>query len=120
MAVHAGEEVGMVWRTAIFGDLKLGEERWRPGRTVGLTVVFGEGKVDFRQADMEDETSLRVVAVFGDVDVSVPEDTAVDLTGFSLFSDRKVRRRGKEPPSVPVKRLNIDATTVFSDLTVTG
>ena len=105
-------------RTAVFGNVRIGGEPWRPGRYNSVTVVFGDCRIDFRQAEMEEVTNLRIVSVFGDTRVIIPEGLSVNLKGVSVFGDRRVKRSGEEPSPDAAKVLNINATTVFSDLRI--
>ena len=107
-----------MYRTVVFGDVRIGREPWRPERHNSVTVVFGEARIDFRQAELEEVTNLRVVSVFGDTRVIIPEGLAVDVKGVTVLGDRKVVRRGAAPEPDSGKVLNIYATVVFGDLIV--
>ena len=105
-------------RTVVFGDTRIGREAWRPDRYNSVTVVFGEARIDFRQAELGEVTNLRVVSVFADVRVIVPEGLPVDLEGVTVLGDRKVVRRGTAPSPDSGKVLKVYATVVFGDLVV--
>ena len=105
-------------RTAVFGNVRIGGEPWRPGRYNSVTVVFGNCRIDFRQAELEEVTNLRIVSVFGDTRVIIPEGLSVNLEGVSVFGDRRVKRHGEQPSPDAAKALNINATIVFGDLRI--
>jgi len=105
-------------RTVVFGDVRIGKGPWRPDRYNSVTVVFGECRIDFRQAEMEEVTNFRIVSVFGDTRVIIPEGLSVNLKEVSVFGDRRVKRRGEEPSPDAAKALNINATIVFGDLRI--
>ena len=105
-------------RTAVFGDVRIGKEPWHADRYNSVTVVFGNCRIDFRQAEMEEVTKLRIVSVFGDTRVIIQEGLSVNLEGVSVFGDRRVKRSGEQPSPDAAKVLNIYATTVFGDLQI--
>jgi predicted membrane protein len=107
-----------MYRTVVFGDTTIGREAWRPDRHNAVTVVFGDARIDFRQAELGEVTNLRVVSVFGDTKVIIPEGLAVDLKGVTVLGDRKVVRRGAAPDPDSGKVLNIYATVVFGDVII--
>jgi predicted membrane protein len=107
-----------MYRTVVFGSTTIGREAWRPDRHNAVTVVFGDARIDFRQAELGEVTNLRVVSVFGDIKITIPEGLAVDLNGVTVLSDRKVVRRGAAPDPDAGKVLNIHGTVVLSDMTV--
>jgi len=107
-----------MYRTTVFGDMRLGREAWRPDQHNAVTVVFGDARIDFRQAELGEVTNLRVVSVFGDTKITIPEGLAVELKGVTVFGGRKIVRRGAAPEPDSGKVLNIYATVVFGDVIV--
>jgi len=105
-------------RTVVFGDVRIGREAWRPDRHNSVTVVFGDARIDFRQAELGEVTNLRVVSVFGDAKIIIPEGLAVEVNGVTVLGDRKVIRRGAAPDPDSGKVLNIYATVVFGDVII--
>ena len=91
---------------------------WLPARRETAVAVFGGVELDYRSAPLGPEPlELRAFAVFGGVEVTVPEGVRVELTGFALFGGRDVR--GGEawtPPDAPV--LRVHAVAVFGGVEV--
>jgi len=70
---------------AVFGSVErsLNTKQFRGGR---IMAVFGGVELDLRQADMEtDEIVLVINALFGGVEVRVPETWAVSSHGTGIF-----------------------------------
>ena len=60
------------------------------GRRSFAAAVFSDIDLDLRDASVEGErTSLWVFALFGNVDVYVPEDVDVEATGLSILGHRR-------------------------------
>jgi hypothetical protein len=60
------------------------------GRRSVAAAVFSDIDLDLRDASVEGErTSLWVFALFGNVDVYVPEDVDVEATGLSVLGHRR-------------------------------
>ena len=102
---------------SVFGDVRV-KGRWRlPERTRAVTV-FGDVRLDLRDSVCEEpEVRIEGSTVFGTVEVIVPEGVEAELTGFTLFGDRRlelapVPRR----PQTPLVRVH--GRTVFGDLRV--
>ncbi|MEU5879358.1 DUF1707 domain-containing protein [Spirillospora sp. NPDC047279] len=85
-----------------------------------LTVlaVMGDVMLDLRGAQVPTgEVSLMATAVMGDVKIIVPDGVAIDLSGYAVMGDRKVRVREAAPgPRVPVVR--IKAQAIMGDVTI--
>jgi hypothetical protein len=90
-------------------------------------AVFGNVIVDLTAEDLPPgETTIHLYSIFGSADVLVHDDVGVRITGVTLFSGIKVRGQqlGNGIFSVneyispgyyqSVRRLRIDATSVFS------
>ncbi len=82
--------------TSIFGssESQVSSRQVRGGR---VFVLFGSAEVDLRDAALADgEAAVKIVALFGEVKVSVPDDWAVNVqTGAVLGRvDYKPNRRG--------------------------
>lgn len=102
---------------AVFGGARR-SGRWRPARRETAVAVFAGIALDYREAEVSPEPlDLRAVAVFGGVDVVVPEGVRVELTGFPLFGGREVRADSSLAGSAaPV--LRVHAYAVFGGVTV--
>ena len=58
---------------SLFGDIVV-SGRWRAGDEVRVRTVFGDAKLDFRDAISDDDVlHLRCATTFGDISVQVPE-----------------------------------------------
>lgn len=102
--------------------------RWCPDTTVRAVAVFGSVVVDLTEVDLDpsglgvtDELVVVAVAVFGGVEVLVPEGVAVDLGGFAVLGGKDARvpsagsavSAGSAGPVVRVR-----ARAVFGGVTV--
>jgi hypothetical protein len=87
------------WLTlAIFGDA-VRKGRWRVPRLTFTLSLFADVDLDLRHAVVEKRTAtLALLAVFGNVDVYVPEGVEVDIGGIVLFG----HRRDWGPDSAPL------------------
>jgi Domain of unknown function (DUF1707) len=96
---------------AIFGGA-VRRGRWVPARRETAVAVFGGVDLDYREAPLGPGTlELRAFAVFGGVQVTVPEGVHVEMTGFALFGGRDVRGGPPAGPGAPV--LRVHAVAVF-------
>jgi hypothetical protein len=92
--------------------------RWRPARRETAVAVFGGVELDLRDAELPaGGMELSAWAVFGGVDVIVPEGTHVELSGVAVFGGRDVR--GGEGPAGPDPFvLRVHAVAVFGGVNV--
>jgi Domain of unknown function (DUF1707) len=103
------------WVVAVFsGSGRSGP--WRPARPTRAVAVFGGCQLDLTAVDLDAETHLVAVAVFGGVEVLVPEGVMVDLGGFAVFGGREDRTSSHAKPGGPVVR--IDCRAFFGGVTV--
>jgi hypothetical protein len=103
---------------AVFGGARR-QGRWVPARSERAAAVFGGVELDYRGAALGSETlELRALALFGGVDVTVPDDVHVELTGFALFGGRDVAGSvgAAAGPGSPV--LRVHALALFGGVTV--
>ena len=93
--------------------------------------VFGSITIDLTVADLPPgETVIHAYSVFGSVEILVPDDVGVRVTGVSLFSGIKVRGKAlgngvfsvseyvSPGYSESARRLLIDATSAFSGVKI--
>lgn len=102
---------------SVFGDVRV-SGRWRlRERNRGVTV-FGDVRFDLRDSVCsEAEVSIEGRTVFGDVVVVVPEGVEVELTGFTIFGDRRLELAAvPRHPHTPLVRVN--GVTLFGDIRV--
>jgi hypothetical protein len=80
-----------------------------------LTTVFGDLRLNLRYAVITDTATLQIVTVFGDVDIEVPHDWTVMVSGPEIFGDVSAPR----PPTNPSGRvLALRVVTIFGDVRV--
>lgn len=95
---------------ALFDDLRVGSDGAPPARS--YVAVFGESEGRL-EPSLAQEGIVECLAVFGDVQVRVPADVAVELSQTAVFGDVWA----PEPPRVPVTSiLEVRATAVFGDV----
>lgn len=102
---------------SVFGDVRT-RGRWQlRARNRGITV-FGDVTFDLRDsACSEAEVRIEGRTVFGDIEVIVPEGVEADLTGFTIFGDRRLELAAvPRLPNTPVVRVH--GMTLFGDLRV--
>jgi hypothetical protein len=62
--------------------------RWRPAAQMKVRSVFGDVKLDFREAEMAAGlTEVDATAVFGSVKIVVPPEILVDCDGTAVLGD---------------------------------
>jgi len=86
---EAMSDKGARWAVGVFGD-SAESGRWRDGTRTRAVAVFGDSTVDLGAATAGDEIVVRAVAGFGDVLVTVPAGSRVEISGWALFGDVKV------------------------------
>lgn len=95
---------------ALFDDLRVGSDGTPPARS--YVAVFGESEGRLEPALAQDGI-VECLAVFGDVQVHVPAEVAVELSQTAIFGDVWA----PEPPRVPATTtLEVRATAVFGDV----
>jgi hypothetical protein len=92
--------------------------RWRPARRETAVAVFGGVEVDLRDAELPPGgLHLSASAVFGGVDVTVPEGVRVEVSGVSVFGGRHVHG-GDAPYGPGAYVLHVRAIAVFGGVNV--
>lgn len=118
-------------KSNVAGDIRLSTaSRSFGGGTV--TTVFGDVTVDCRAAAIAGgESTLKISTVFGDGTVYLPPDSAIRVSGHTLFGDTRVFTLRKGGFSTDVRyespgyadapaRLRIDISQVFGDIEVSN
>jgi predicted membrane protein len=106
---------------ALFGGVerRVNVNNFRGG---SVTAIFGGVEVDFRSADMEgEEASIFVEAIFGGVEITVPERWIVIFQGQSVFagySDETRQPLPEAPGAPPRKTLVLHGRAVFGGISV--
>lgn len=102
---------------AVFGGTER-KGRWRPARRETAVAVFGGVELDFRDAELPPgELELRAYAVFGGIDITVPEGVRVELTGFAVFGGRDVKASGAAPGGSTGTVIRLHAVAIFGGVT---
>ena len=97
----------------VFGDVELVATVGVPER---VSSVFGDVRIDLRGLrTAADVVTVHAGTVFGDVDVIVSEGVAAELTGRTVFGDRKTQL-APVPRLAGTPRVVVVARTVFGDL----
>ncbi|WP_419997496.1 DUF1707 SHOCT-like domain-containing protein [Streptomyces boninensis] len=77
--------------------------RWRVGRRINAFALFGGVDIDLTEAYFEHpEIVIKAVAVFGGVEVRVPENVTLRSTGSGIFGGFDVRSNESPEPGAPV------------------
>ena len=105
------------WVVSVFGSTHRGGP-WHGARNVRAVAVFGDSVLDMRGSRPADtEVGVSALALFGDVKVLAPENSAVELTGVRLFGDN-----GSNVPaasaSTAAMLLRVKGLAMFGDVKV--
>lgn len=102
---------------AIFGGTKR-TGTLRVHERLACLALFGGVTLDLRGALLEgDEVNIQATAIFGAVDVIVPEGVEVDLTGLALFGGKETQGKpGMVRPGAPL--VHVNAFVLFGGATV--
>lgn len=104
--------------TAVFSSTKR-KGQWRVAQQVKVRSVFGDAKIDFREAILlPGTTEVIVSAVFGSTKIVVPPDLPVVSDGFAVLGDFSDHHQ--DPDDVPedVPRLLVRGKAVFGSVEV--
>jgi predicted membrane protein len=120
-SVVGGDGPGTFQATAIFGGV---ERRIHSTNFQGgtITALFGGIEVDFRSADIEgEEAVIFIEAVFGGVELTVPDRWVVHWEGQNIFggySDETRPPLPDVPGSPPRKRLILRGRALFGGVSI--
>jgi hypothetical protein len=117
---EASRRAGRRWHIAVFGGADR-RGRWRIATSSMAIALFGGVDLDLRSVSLEDpdatEIDITGIAMFGGIDIVVPEGMEVETTGISLFGGKDCRLADVPPnPSLPV--LRVRALVLFGGLDV--
>ena len=68
-----------------------------------LSAVFGGLKLDLRKAKIEEDVVINASAVFGGIDILVPDDVIVKVQSNSIFGGVKSKHNGDKGHTIYVK-----------------
>ncbi|MER5863903.1 DUF1707 domain-containing protein [Kitasatospora sp. NPDC002040] len=90
---------------AVFGGASR-KGRWRVGSQLRAVAVFGGVEIDLTDAVFESpEVEIEVWAVFGGVDIKVPENVSLHGSGVGIFGGFDVKEQTSADPYAPVVRV---------------
>lgn len=103
---------------AVFGSV---ERRgpWSVPRSTQVVSVFGNGEIDLREARLPAGlVELRVVAVFGNVEIIVPPHLAIEAEGVAVMGNFEHLDRVSAEPSPDAPTLVVKGVSVFGNVEV--
>ena len=80
-----------------------------------LNAIFGAVKLDLRDAKLEKETIIGAWAIFGGIEMLVPEDCIVKVKGTPIFGGISNERKNNEDAK---KTIYIEAYAIFGGLDI--
>lgn len=99
--------------TSFFGDVVLAGASAVPQ---AVATVFGDIRLDLRGLrTTADRIDLHLGAIFGDVEVVVDEGVEAELSGWTVFGDKRTQL-APVPRAAGTPRVVVSARTVFGDL----
>jgi hypothetical protein len=111
--VHTSQRKPTRATLAVFGHV-VRRGRIRLRRRTAVVSVFADIDLDLRDASIENRrTSVSVLALFGNVDLYVPEGIDVDVGGLTVFGHRRDWGRdvaAADAPTVQVRALGVFGT----------
>jgi hypothetical protein len=120
LAPRPGGELATADRTrpiiAIFGGA-VRKGVWRVPRTSVIVTVFGGADIDLREAILPGrDITIRAVAVFGGMNVTVPPEMHVVDSGVAVFGGRDISGDSAAGPDSPT--LHLTGACVFGGVAV--
>ena len=81
-----------MFNISILGGSDLGKRPWKPGKRLWTISLLGGAKIDFQQAQLEEqETRVVCISFLGGTDIIVPGDVTITVSGVSLLGGRDVK-----------------------------
>lgn len=112
-------KAGKIHEAAVFGGGKrnIAEPDFRGGK---VDAVFGGFEIDLRRSAIVGESAeLEINAVFGGVEIRIPEHWRVEMKGAGVFGGYSDETRQPSPAEFPViKRLILKGGAVFGGVVV--
>ena len=82
-----------------------------------VTAVFGDVRLDLRQASLDPAgATVQVTTVFGDVDLELPDGWKIRVSGPELLGDVNLRGAHDPPEDAPILQLRV--VTIFGDIDI--
>lgn len=84
-----------------------------------VTALFGGSEIDLRDSDLDPEGAyLEVVAAFGGVNIRVPEDWSIVITGLPIFGGWTNNTRLRDASPGEPKTLKVKCVAVFGGMEI--
>jgi predicted membrane protein len=100
----------------MFGATKI-KDRSEHLKHADVSAIFGGATLDLREAHIDEEATVDALALFGGVDVLVPQGWRVALGGTPILGGCEDKTEAVELASdAPV--LNVNATAIFGGVGV--
>ncbi|WLD57802.1 cell wall-active antibiotics response protein [Salinispirillum sp. LH 10-3-1] len=81
-----------------------------------VSAVFGGAEIDLRKSKLEGEATIELFVAFGGVELKVPQEWSVHVSGIPLFGGLEDKTSKPELDDAP--RLNIKGTCVFGGIEI--
>lgn len=103
--------------TTIFGELKR-QDAWRVHKNSNSYILFGESKLDMREAIFDDtEINLSGFVCFGEVKILVPEGVNVRDNTSTILGETSIKGLTPHPDGPTI---NLKGTVLFGSISVRG
>lgn len=102
---------------ALFGESQI-KNRSEHLKHADVSAIFGGATLDLREAHIDEEAVVDATALFGGVDVLVPEGWRVQIGGIPIFGGFEDKTRNQPPPAPGAPTLRVNATSIFGGVTV--
>ncbi len=79
-------------------ESRIASQSFRGGQ---VTAIFGGGELDLREAQLAPGATLNITALFGGVEMKVPESWRVDVHGAALFGGIENKQKSTADPTAP-------------------
>ncbi len=101
--------------TAVFGGANM-NFTGKPFYGAELNALFGGVKCDLRGAEITGDCGITANALFGGIDIMVPDDVAVKVVSASLFGGVSEKKKTTPPPDAHT--LYINANCLFGGVDI--
>lgn len=102
---------------ALFGESKI-QNRSEHLTHADVSAIFGGATLDLREAHIDEEATVDATALFGGVDVLVPEGWRVLMRGIPIFGGFEDKTNGRNDLAAGAPTLRVNATSIFGGVTV--
>jgi hypothetical protein len=109
------ESRGRANRVVMFGGAKI-KDRSEHFEHADVSAIFGGATLDLRDAHIDAEATVDALALFGGVDVVVPEGWRVAVGGVPIFGGYEDKTDGESGGESPL--LKVNATAIFGGVDV--